>query len=50
MIKTNTKENTLRAIHYQKHEFMPVFDGIVWHSVQLGGNFKNESKPLVKTR
>ncbi len=40
---TNSKENTLKAIRYQKPAFVPVFDGAVWEAVQLGGNFKNES-------
>ena len=39
-MKTNTKENTLRAIRYDDPDFVPVFDGTVWEAVQLGGNFK----------
>lgn len=39
----NTRENTIKAIKYDNPEWVPVFDGTVWESVQLGGNFKYES-------
>lgn len=39
----NTKKNTLATIQYDASAFIPIFDGTVWESVQLGGNFKYES-------
>jgi uroporphyrinogen decarboxylase len=40
---TNTRANTLAAIHHDPSSKVPVFDGTVWDAVQLGDNFRYES-------
>lgn len=40
---SNTRENTLHAIRHQQSDFVPVFDGTVWESFELGGNFEWKS-------
>ncbi len=36
----NTRLNTLKTIHLQQPDFVPVFDGTVWEAFALGGNFE----------
>jgi uroporphyrinogen decarboxylase len=39
----NARQNTLEAIRFGNPSSVPIFDGTVWDTVQLGGNFKCEN-------